>query len=137
MLLQNPGQHLSSSLDDDAHLYWTNSFVPSTSKIYTVYQLTYLDFCTKVWIAPVPISQTGLGRYIAYLSIKLTVSSIRQYLNIVRLLHLENCHANPLSNNWYIERGAAGKRRCMHPEAFNHLGVTSQYFLNIKFAQLK
>ena len=59
-------------------------------KTYPVHQLTYLDFCTKIGIAPVPISQTDLGRYIAYLSRKLTFSSVRQYLNIVRLLHLEN-----------------------------------------------
>ena len=49
-----------------------------------------------------PISQIDLGRYITFLSRRLSFSSVRQYLNIVRLMHLENGHTNPLTNNWYV-----------------------------------
>ena len=131
MLFQNPGQQLSSSLDVDVHFYRTNSFAPSTSKTYSVHQLTYLDFCTKIGIAPVPISQADLGRYIAYLSRKLSFSSIRHYLNIVRLLHLENGHANPLSNNWYITSILKGVRRVKGDACAQKLLITLELLRSI------
>ena len=131
MLFQNPGQQLSSSLDVDVHFYRTNSFAPSTSKTYSVHQLTYLDFCTKIGIAPVPISQADLGRYIAYLSRKLSFSSIRQYLNIVRLLHLENGHANPLSNNWYITSILKGVWRVKGDACAQKLPITLELLRSI------
>lgn len=62
----------------------------------------YFAFCAKVNIPPVPLSQTDLGRYIAYLSRRLCFSSVRQYLNVIRLLHLESGFSNPLENNWYV-----------------------------------
>ena len=52
-------------------------------------------------IQPVPLSQQDLGHYIAYLLCRLCFTSVRQYLNIVRLLHIKSGFANPLDNNWY------------------------------------
>ena len=62
-------------------------------------------------IRPVPISQLDLGRYIAFLSRRLTFSSVRQYLNAVRLMHLEAGHSNPLDNNWYVTSILKGVKR--------------------------
>ena len=60
---------------------------------------------------PVPISQVDLGRYIAHLSRRLSFSSIRQYLNAVRIIHLEAGAKNPLDNNWYANSILKGVKR--------------------------
>ena len=62
-------------------------------------------------IRSVPISQLGLGHYIAFLSRRLTFSSVRQYLNAVRLMHLEAGHSNLLDNNWYVTSILKGVKR--------------------------
>ena len=78
-----------------------------------------------------PISQLDLGRYIAYLSRKLTFSSVRQYLNIVRLLHLENGHTNPLSNNWYVSSILKGVRRVKGDTCTQKLPITLELLRSI------
>ena len=50
-------------------------------------------------ISPVPTSDTNVCRYAAFLAKRLTFSSIEQYLNIIRLLHLECGYDNPLSSS--------------------------------------
>lgn len=52
-----------------------------------------------------------MGRYIAFLSRRLAFSSIRQYLNAVRLLHLDAGFPNPLEGNWYVSSVLKGVRR--------------------------
>ena len=55
----------------------------------------YMAFCNMIGVSPVPISQANLARYVAHLATKLSYSSIRQYLNIVRLIHLEGGLPSP------------------------------------------
>ncbi|MEW8548539.1 MAG: hypothetical protein AB2693_33985, partial [Candidatus Thiodiazotropha sp.] len=86
---------LTASLDQDVSFYMDNTFAPSTSRTYMTQQLAYFEFCNKVSIQPVPLSQADLGRYIAYLCRRLCFSSVRQYLNVVGLIHLEAGFANP------------------------------------------
>ena len=128
---QDPSQGLACSLDDEVNYYRLNLFAPSTSKTYSVHQSTYFDFYNKVGIQPVPISQTDLGRYIAYLSRKLTFSSIRQYLNIVRPLHLENGHPSPLTNNWYVSSILKGVRRVKGDSCTQKLPITLGFLRSI------
>lgn len=87
-------------------------------------RVAYMEFCAKVNISPVPLSQTDLGRYIAYLSRRLCFSSIRQYLNIVRLLHLEAGLPNPLENNWYVSSILKGVKRVKGDTAAQKLPIT-------------
>ena len=60
-----------------------------------------------------PISEANLARYIAYLEAKLTYNSIKQYLNIVRLLHLEHGFPNPLKTSWYLQSLLSGCKRVL------------------------
>lgn len=73
-----------------------NALAPSTRRTYLVYVGTYLGCCDSHRIVPLPVSATHLGRYIAYLSFRLTFSSIRNYLSAVRLLHLEGGFPTPV-----------------------------------------
>ena len=121
----------TSTLDEEVNFYRTNAFAASTSRTYSAHQVAYLDFCSKSGISPVPISQADLGRYIAYLSRRLTFNSIRQYLNIVRLLHLENGHPNPLNNNWYISSILKGVRRVKGDTCNQKLPITLELLQSI------
>ena len=72
----------------------------------------------------VPLSQTDLGRYIAYLSRRLCFSSVRQYLNVVRLVHLETGLKNPLEDNWYVTSILNGVRRVKGDTSKQKLPIT-------------
>lgn len=58
----------------------------------------------------VPASHLTIARYIAYLSTKLGYSSIKQYINIIRLLHLESGLPNPLTD-FHIQQVLKGVKR--------------------------
>ena len=86
-------------------------------------------------IAPIPLSQCDLGRYIAYLSRKLCFTSIRQYLNVVRILHVEAGLPNPLENNWYVSSILKGVRRVKGDASQQKLPITLDILRKI-FSQL-
>lgn len=99
------------------------TFAESTRRTYNSQMMLYLQFCGSLNFAPVPISQDNLGRYIAFLANRLCYSSVRQYLNIVRLMHLDEGFANPLLDSWYLSSILKGIKR--------HKGVTTHQKLPI------
>ena len=113
-----------ASLDSEVNFYRAHTFAASTTRTYATQQHTYLEFCNKLSIAPVPLSQYDLGRYIAYLSRKLCFSSARQYLNIVRILHVEAGLANPLEGNWYVSSILKGVCRVKGDASKQKLPIT-------------
>ena len=100
-----------TALDQEVATLRVLTFAESTRRTYQSQQSLYLQFCAGLNIAPVPISSCNLGRYIAYLGSKLSYSSVRQYLNVVRIMHLDEGHSNPLANNWYLSSILKGLRR--------------------------
>ena len=59
-------------------------------------------------IQPLPSTQDTLCSYLAFLSRTLSPSSIKGYMNAVRLLHVEAEFENPIAQNWelgMIQRG--------------------------------
>lgn len=87
--------------------------------------MLYLQFCSSLGIAPVPISHNNLGRYVAFLASKLCFSSVRQYLNVVRrLMHLEEGQSNPLINNWHLSSILKGLRRHKGDSTSQKLPIT-------------
>ena len=75
-------------------------------------------------LCPVPLSQENLGRYIAFLSRRLCYNSVRQYLNIVRIMHLEAGFQNPLEKNWYVDSILKGVRRLKGDASVRKLPIT-------------
>ena len=102
---------LSASLDKEVLQYRSHSFAASTSKTYSTQLTTYMKFYAEMNVKLVPLSQENLGRYIAFLSRRLCFNSVRQYLNIVRLVHLEANFNSPLEKNWYVTSVLKGVRR--------------------------
>ena len=82
-------------------------------------------------IRSVPISVTDLGRYIAFLAPRLCFSSVRQYLNAVRLMHLEAGLPNPLINNWYVTSIIKGLKRHKGDSTQQKLPITTDLLWGI------
>ena len=122
---------LAASLDSEVNFYRSKTFAPSTNKTYTAQKLTYFEFCSKMSIAPIPLSQEDLGRYIAYLSRKLCFTSVRQYLNVVRILHVEAGKPNPLEGNWYVSSILKGVRRVKGDVSTQKLPITLEILCKI------
>ena len=85
-----------STLDARVKVLRAGSFAESTKRTYSTYLTCYLKFCGKFGVNPVPLSTSDLGRYIAYLSLKLKFNSITNYLTVIKLLHMEAGLTNPV-----------------------------------------
>jgi hypothetical protein len=57
---------------------------------------------------PVPATDKTVSLYAAYLARRLKPSSVKQYLNIVRILHLECGADNPCTDSWYLKTTLRG-----------------------------
>ena len=91
----------------------------------------YLQFCNGLGIKPVPISAANMGRYIAFLSSWLCFSSVRQYLNAVRIMHLKAGLPNPMNDNWYISSILKGLRRHKGDSTRQKLPITPDILFGI------
>jgi len=83
----------------------------------------YHRFCHAHSYLPCPISQQDLARYIVHLIDTLSASSVPLYLNVVRLLHLENNYPNPIQS-FYITTLLQGIRRELSTPPSQSLPIT-------------
>ena len=97
-----------TALDQEFATLRAITFAESARRTYQSQQLLYLQFCASLNIAPAPIFTCNLSRYIAYLGTKLSYPSVRQYLNVARIIHLEAGHSNPLSDNFLSDFDTKG-----------------------------
>ena len=74
-------------------------------------------------ITPVPLSQDFVCRYTAFLSERLSYNSIKQYINVVRILHLEAGHVNPFIS-WHIDTLLKGTKRVLGVSIKQKLPIT-------------
>ena len=110
------GRVSATHLEERVKYFRSLTFAPNTKKAYSVHRKAYLTFCEAMGVPPVPASSRLLCQYAAYLAGKLKYSSIRQYMNIIRLLHCEWGLPNPCLNNYLLNSTLRGIRR--------HLGDT-------------
>ena len=99
------------ALDAEIGRYRQAAYADSTKSSYRSQLKSYLNFCSCHIYEPVPISPQNLLRYIVYLAKTHRPCSVRQYLNVIRLLHLESGLANPLENNWAVKMLLSGIKR--------------------------
>lgn len=67
-------------------------------------------FCNEVGLPPTPATPQMIAQYVAYLARRLKASSIKQYLNVVRLLHVE-AGIPYEGNNWLVQSTIRGIER--------------------------
>ena len=122
---------LPNSLDKEVLQYRANSFAVSTSKTYSAQLSDFLKFCVQMQVSPTLLSQENLGRYIAFLSRRLAFSSVKQYLNVVCLLHLEAGFPNPFEKNWYVTSILKGVRHVKEDTSTQKLPITKDILKQI------
>lgn len=98
-------------LQREVEFYRAQCWAPSTRRAYGVHRRTYLAFCNSIGMPPVPATTNLLCMYAAFLARKLCFKSIKQYLNIVRILHLEWDLPSPLVDNFHLHSTLQGIKR--------------------------
>ena len=94
-------------------MYRAAAFSDNTKKAYSTHLSTYLRYCDQMNCTPVPAPQDQICLYAAYLARSLKSNSVRQYLNIVLLLHLENGFENPCKDSWQLMSVLKGMDRLL------------------------
>ena len=80
---------------------------------------------------PVPATTEVLTRYAAVLARSLKYQSVKQYLNIVRILHAEWNLDNPLLNNYQMQCVMRGIRRSLGDTQSHKAPITPDLLLKI------
>ena len=70
--------------------------------------------------------------FAASLAKRIKPSSVRQYLNIVRLLHVENGYVNPLQDNWKLKSTLRGIDRIHGSPIIRKAPITPDLLLKMK-----
>ena len=91
-----------SELREQARKYKQSAYATSTQKTYRCQLKCYLQFCIDFKLCPLPCKQETIICYTAFLASKMLPSSIANYLNIVRILHVEAGFSNPLAENFEL-----------------------------------
>ena len=98
-------------LDNEIAAWQSQMFAESTKQTYRTHLRSFLCFCIMYDLPAVPASISTVTRYAAYLARSKCYSSVNQYLNIVRIIHLEFGLPNPLQDNWTIQSVLKGIKR--------------------------
>lgn len=64
-------------------------------------------------VKPVPASPDTIAQYAAFLARTHRPASVRQYMNIIRILHVNSGYDNPLEDNWILKSTLKGIDRCL------------------------
>ena len=78
-------------------------FSENTKKAYRTHRDSFLRFCLHMGYSPFPATSDIICQYAAFLARTLKVSSIRNYLHIIGLLHKELGLKNPLAKNCVLD----------------------------------
>lgn len=81
--------------------------------------------------SPVPASSLTLCRYAAVLARSMKYQSVKQYLNIVRILHSEWRLPNPMVDDYYLQCTVRGIRRHVGDAQQHKAPLTPQILLRI------
>lgn len=113
-------------------MYRASTFATSTCKTYRSHLKSYLGFCMKMNYRPVPVEPAVLCRYIGFLARNLRYNSIKQYLNIITIIHKECGYAFQLSESWLSQSLLRGIKREKGNEVTKKLPLTPQHLLLIR-----
>ena len=105
----SPG--LEPALDAEVAGFVQQAYSSNTQSAYATHRKSYLSFCYVMGYTTVPAMTEVLIRHAAVLARSLKYQSIKQYLNIVRILHAEWNLDNPMTNNYQMQCVMCGIRR--------------------------
>lgn len=125
-------EDLERVLDREVKRLRSLAYAQSTKATYKSQLKSYLDFCYKMNYVAVPATSETLCRYSAHLSARLKPESITQYLNVVRLLHIESGLPNPLSEDWFLKSLLKGIKRDKGCQVKRKLPITVNILSRIR-----
>lgn len=102
---------IPTPLQERVAFFKTLAYAPNTNRAYSVHRRAYVAFCNNLGVNPVPATSGVLCAYAAHLAERLCFSSIKQYLNIIRILHQEWGFANPCPDDYNLKLTLRGIRR--------------------------
>lgn len=122
---------IQDTLDKEVQLYKSQTFASSTKRTYKSQLDSYLVFCEAFGYCAIPASTGTLCRYAAMLARSLRFTSIKQYLNVVRILHRDWDLPNPLADNFQLSCTLRGIRRALGDSVSRKLPINPQHLLAI------
>ena len=125
---------LVQQLDEEIQFLRSNHLAASTRRTYATHERSYRAFCELIGCDVVPATPVTIARYVAYLARTKCFSTIKQYTNIIRLLHLENGFPNPMENNYRLQTLFLGIRRVKGDTVNHKLHLTPVHLLSIQQA---
>lgn len=82
--------------------YKRHVFAESTKRTYKTHMESYLAFCSAMHYFSVSATSDCLCQYAVILVKSMQYSTVKQYLNIVRLFHLDWGLQNPITNYFQL-----------------------------------
>jgi hypothetical protein len=116
-------------LQQEVNFYQSICWAGNTKRSYASHRRAYLTFCRQAHLTPIPASTRTLCLYAAYLARRLKYTSIKQYLNIIWILHLEWNLPNPLLDNFHLQSVLHGIRRHLGDRVLRKEPITPQLLL--------
>ena len=90
-------------LDSEVASFRQATFAESTQRTYLSQIRTFIRFCIYFGYTPVPASAETIVRYSVFLARTYVASSVKQYLNVVRIIHLDRGLKNPLEGSFHLK----------------------------------
>ena len=115
------------ALDLQVADYQKAAFSLNTDKAYAVLRRAFLRFCTLLGVEPIPATSRLLCRYAAYLAKRLKFSSVKQYLNIIRIIHREWNLPNPLEGDYRLHLTLRGIKRSLGDSVCRKQPITPRH----------
>ena len=105
-------------------------FADSTKSTYRTYRNSYFRFCRLAGYESVPATTTLICQYAAFAR-TMKATSVRNYLNIIILLHKQLEIYNPLTNNWPLKSLMIGIKRVKDWVVSQKLPITPYILVGI------
>ena len=122
---------LARELTEEVCKYRNQAFADSTKRTYRTHRDAYLRFCAIMKLPSVPASSHTICQYAAFLARSLSYSSVKQYLNVIALLHKEFGLPNPLAGNWHVSSVLTGIKRVLGDSPQQKLPITVSLLLQL------
>lgn len=116
-------------LDRDISAYRQCTYARNTQRTYRSQRDAYFRFCIYFGYNPIPVKPRDLARYASFLARSLLPASVKCYLNVVRILHLEAGYPSPLKDNWFLHTVLLGIQRSNGTPPSQELPITPQVLL--------
>ena len=96
--------------------YYNEALAPATKRTYASAQSRYCNFCSAMNIPPLPVTQTVLCRFVAYLAQSIVHKTIKSYLSAIRHLQITRMGTDPriceMAVLSYVMQGIKRRQAC-------------------------